>query len=114
MSVRQCYSKDSSTAPHSCPYSPPMADSASVRLERTRIAILATRTRPGIACLILVLGFVGCSDYTLPTVSPASAPSIGPAPPVTPQSVSVLADATLSGVVYEVLTESPRQIGGIE
>lgn len=41
-------------------------------------------------------------------------PSTVPVPPVAPAPVSVLADATLSGRVYEVVSEFPRQIAGIE
>lgn len=69
--------------------------------------------------LVLFWGSLsGCGNNATPS-SPV-APSITtppqittPPPPATPL-VSVLADATLSGVVYEVVAASPRQIVGIE
>jgi hypothetical protein len=68
-------------------------------------------TRNGIACLLLVQGLAGCGGGT-------DAPS-APSPPVASPAaagtgVSVFADATLSGMVYEVVADSPRKIMGIE
>ena len=73
--------------------------------------MLTTRTRTGIACLVLVQGLAGCTGST--GVPSAPSPRVA-SPPATVPSVSVLADATLSGMVYEVVTDSPRQIVGIE
>ena len=58
-----------------------------------------------------------CSDLNSPTLAPtpvAPAPPPVASPPPTVPSVSVLADATLSGMAYEVVADSPRQIVGIE
>jgi hypothetical protein len=67
---------------------------------------------PGIL-VILALGYASCSDSG--EASSVSAPSPpAPSQPSAGAGVSVLADATLSGIVYEVLTDSPRQIVGVE
>jgi hypothetical protein len=73
--------------------------------------MLITRTRTWIACLLLVPGLAGCSSSTEAPSAPS--PPVPSEPPVA-TGVSVLTDATLSGMVYEVVAESPRQIVGIE
>jgi hypothetical protein len=74
---------------------------------RSRVTI-----RTGIACLTLAaLGLVGCSGSAQAPSAPSRSASSVPAP-VTGEST--LADATLSGMVYEVLAASPRQIAGVE
>src|SRR3954468_22769925 len=59
--------------------------------------------------------YSGPSNLVAP--SPAQ-PPVTSAPPRPAESVpagaSVLADATLSGMVYEIVSDSPRQIVGIE
>lgn len=82
--------------------------------------MLITRSRTRMAWAVLVLGLTACSDSSIvppgPTppvpVTPAAPPTPTPAPTPAP-TVSVLADATLSGMVYEVVGESPRTIAGI-
>jgi hypothetical protein len=67
--------------------------------------------------LILVFELAGCGGSpTIPsTPSAAITPLVPAAPlPVPTPGVSVLADATLSGRVYEVVTKSPPQIAGIQ
>ena len=73
-----------------------------------------TRTRTAIAVLLLGAGLTGCGDVN---VLPAAATPPGTGASLTPlaaTSASVLADATLSGMVYEVVSDSPRRIAGIE
>jgi hypothetical protein len=73
--------------------------------------MLLIRTRTGIACLLLVQGLAACGGPTgLP--SAPSAPETGtPGSPTPGAGASVLADATLSGRVYE--TVSPGTTAGI-
>jgi hypothetical protein len=79
-----------------------------------KVTILITRARTAIVCFLLLPGLAACSSSEqLPsTPSPVVAPLVASPAPVT--GVSVLADATLSGMVYEVLADSPRQIVGVE
>ena len=78
----------------------------------------STRTRNAAACLILLLGVAGCDDATAvmpaPSQLPTSAQLPAPTPPQPQPTASILRDATLSGRVYEVVTDSPRTIAGIE
>jgi len=67
--------------------------------------MLTTRARTGIACFVLVQGLVGCTGSSEQPSPPVASL------PVTVTDGSVLADATLSGKVYEVAADSPRQIG---
>jgi hypothetical protein len=78
--------------------------------------MLSTRTRDAMACLVLLLGAAGCGDAAAIVPAPSSlVTSAAPLPaPAPPQGVSVLRDATLSGRVYEVVTDSPRTTVGIE
>lgn len=70
--------------------------------------------RTGIVCLLLIQGLAGCGGSTeLPSAPAAPSPPVPSLPPAG-TGVSVLADATLSGVVYDVVGDSPRQIVGIE
>ena len=63
--------------------------------------------------LLMLGGGLGCGkDNAQP--APASPSVIIQPAPTPPPPGSVLADATLSGMVYEVVTASPRQIVGIE
>ena len=77
--------------------------------------MLRGRSRILMACVVLVLGLTACSDSSV--VAPAPTPPVTPAPVTTPPrtlpTTSVLADATLFGMVYEVVGDSPRQIVGI-
>ena len=74
----------------------------------------ATKRPFFVGALSLLLASCGDGKNASPT-SPTPAPTpVAPAPPPAGGPVSVLADATLSGTVYEVVTDSPRQIVGIE
>ncbi len=76
--------------------------------------MLTVRTRTALACLLLAQGITGCSDVS---VLPAAAtpPGATASLPAFPASgSSVLAAATLSGSVYEVVSDSPRQIAAVE
>jgi hypothetical protein len=71
---------------------------------------MTNRVLYGIVLVMLGGALSNCGkDHAQPW---PTSPSIQPAP--TPPLGSVLADATLSGMVYEVVTVSPRQIVGIE
>ena len=74
--------------------------------------MFTTRTRTGIAYLLLVQGLAGCGGSTGVPSAPSSS-SVASPPPVG-TGVSVLADATLSGRVYESVADSPREVVGIE
>ena len=78
--------------------------------------MLTIRMRSGMACLLMVPGLAGCSESTaLPSVpTPSVLPAAVASPPALAPGGSVLAAATLSGMVYEVAADSPRQIAGIE
>ena len=77
---------------------------------------MTNRVLGGIVLLMLSGALSNCSDnYTQP--SPVSPPPASPSTFIQPQPpplVSVLADATLTGMVYEVVSASPRLIVGIE
>ena len=76
--------------------------------------MVTTRTRMAIACVVLLQGLAGCTGSTEVPSAP-SPPVASPAPPVAqPAGDSVLADATLSGMVYEVATDSSSRHVGIE
>ena len=81
------------------------------RVNTEKLTMLMTRTRIWMACLLLVQGLAGCGGSTQTPTAPS--PPVASQPPAAPGG-SVLADATLSGMVYEVVAESPRQIVGIE
>src|SRR5262245_28814602 len=88
----------------------PSVSRAQLQCESRTRAILVARMRPRIAYLVLALGLVGCKGDTEPPVAASPLPLA----PVNTPAVSVLADATLSVVVYEVTSESSRQLVGIE
>jgi hypothetical protein len=68
--------------------------------------------RSSTSCLVLILGLAGCGGDSRPI---PSAPSLQPPLPSIPTpAVSVLADATLSGRVYEVVADTPPRTIGIE
>ena len=73
------------------------------------------RTLFGIVLLVLGTGLSGCSTHSTssPTAPTAPSPTVA-SPPPTVTGVTVLTDATLSGMAYEVVADSPRQIVGIE
>lgn len=72
--------------------------------------MLTSRTRTAIACVLLVHGLGACTGST---VVPTPAPPLPPVTPV-PAPGSVLADATLSGKVYEIVPAAPLHMVGIE
>jgi hypothetical protein len=73
---------------------------------------MTNRVLNGVVLLVLFGAVSSCGDNLTPP-SPAS-PSNAITPQLTPPLGSVLADATLFGMVYEVVAASPRQIRGIE
>lgn len=75
--------------------------------------MLIARSRTWMACLLMVPGLSGCNGSTETPSAPGPSPPVASRPPAG-TGVSVLADATLSGTVYEVVADSPRQIVGIE
>jgi len=72
---------------------------------------LTATKRTGIACVLLAHGLAGCGGSTT-TPSSVTLPPSTVLP--TPVGVSVLANATLSGNVFEVAAESPSRRIGIE
>ena len=75
--------------------------------------MLITRSQTRMAWVVLALGLTACSNYS--ELPPAPTPPAPPTPVAAPVPTgSVLADATLSGMVYEVMGESTRTIAGIE
>jgi hypothetical protein len=78
-----------------------------------KLTMLITRSRTWMACLLMVPGLAGCSGSTEAPSAPAPSPPVASQPPAGTGG-SVLADATLSGIVYEVTAGSPRQRVGIE
>ena len=74
---------------------------------------MTNRALSGIVLLMLGGAMSSCAtDNAQPSpTSPSVTIQTAPTPP---PPVSVLADATLSGMVYEVVSASPRQIIGIE
>lgn len=75
--------------------------------------MLAHRTRSVIVCMVVIQGLAACGGAPLPSgPSPAVAP-VPVAPPPGGTGVSILADATLSGMVYEI-ADSSGTIAGIE
>jgi hypothetical protein len=71
-----------------------------------------TRTRTAIACAVLLLGLAGCNGSK--EVPSAPSPPVASPPPVVtqPRGDSVLADATLSGMVYELANDlSSARVG---
>src|SRR5207244_1609447 len=81
------------------------------RPPQRRDRAMANRALNGIGLLMLGVALTNC-DRNPTQPSPKTLPVTLPAAP-TPAPVSVFADATLSGLVYEVVTASPRQIVGI-
>jgi hypothetical protein len=76
--------------------------------------MVTTRTRTAIMCAVLLQGLAGCTGSTEVPSAP-SPPVASPAPPVgQPAGDSVLADATLSGMVYEVAIDSSSRHVGLE
>ena len=76
--------------------------------------MVTTRMRTAIACAVLLQGLAGCTGSREVPSAP-SPPVVSPAPAVAqPTGVSVLADATLSGMVYEVVIDSTSRHVGIE
>ena len=76
--------------------------------------MVTTRIRMAIACAVILQGFAGCTGSTQ-APSALSPPVASPAPAVPqPMGDSVLADATLSGMVYEVASDSSNRRVGIE
>jgi hypothetical protein len=71
------------------------------------------RVRIVIACLLLAFGLGGCSDGFVVPPTAATPPGTVVSPSLTASGPTVLAAATLSGTVYEVVADSPRQISGI-
>ena len=74
--------------------------------------MLNARSRILMACVFLVLGLTACTNSF--EVPPAPTRPIVTPPARTEPPTSVLADATIFGMVYEVVSDSPRQIAGIE
>jgi hypothetical protein len=74
--------------------------------------MFTTQTRNGIACLLLVQGLAGCRGGTDAPSAPF--PPMPSSPPAGALGVSVLADATLSGRVYEVVANSPGEAVGLD
>jgi len=72
------------------------------------ITMSTIKTRAAAGCSVLILGLAGCTRPA-PQPSPAAV-----APAVRVNEDSVLADATLSGRVYELIGNAPRQVVGIE
>ena len=67
-----------------------------------------------IGLVMAALGLTGCGGPTQVPSAP-SPPAASPAPPAAlPGSESVLADATLSGTVYEIANDSSSRHVGIE
>jgi hypothetical protein len=73
--------------------------------------MLVARTQTVIICLLAAQGLAACGGSRLPSgPSPAVAPIPG-APPTGNTGVSILADATLSGMVYEIANSSGTIVG---
>ena len=77
---------------------------------------MTDRALRAIVLLLLGMALSNCSSsYAQPSsVSPSPSSASVVIPPSTPPAVSVLADATLTGMVYEVVSASPRVLVGIE
>jgi len=63
---------------------------------------------------LLPLALSACSAALPPAPTPVSSSQPAPAAPPVPTGGSVLAEATLSGRVYEVIPGSPTRTAGIE
>ena len=68
---------------------------------------------PGVAFVLLPFALAGCSGSSALPSAPSPTPIAGAAREIS-RPESTLDDVTLSGVVYEVISESPRRIAGIE
>ena len=80
-----------------------------------RDTTMANRLLTAIVVVVLGGALSNCGTNNTSTTA-AVIPRVSPAAPsvAIPQDRTMLLDATLTGTVYEVVTDSPRQIAGIE
>src|SRR5215831_19957644 len=80
-----------------------------------RDTTMANRLLTAIVVVVLGGALSNCGTNNTSTTA-AVIPRVSPAVPsvAIPQDRTMLLDATLTGTVYEVVTDSPRQIAGIE
>ena len=76
---------------------------------------MTNRALNGVVLLVLGGALSNCGSYSSPPLPTSPSITIPTNPVATPPatSVSTLADATLSGIVYEVVNASPRGIADV-